>query len=343
MAAFTEYQNHNNGERGNLTFPTVGAHAVGATATVEVTRSEEGMYDCAHYTSLFGDDEVRCTFAGHLSPVKAVVAARCDGAGCISVADGTSVRVTGLGAGSFTVVVSASLEDGTALEDVFHVTFATVDAINVQCTEAHRCPGPHAIFVGAAFYWATSSSSVDAGTLEGPVAIAGVEPAGIVDAVYITDVTWGQRLLVRGLAPGVATLRLRAGSVELERTIRVASIDEVVSGEVRLPLDDVQDKGFLDADTEIVGAVPPQQTEIFPATFVPVWVLRDGTYALGGAGRVKATSSDIEIHTPADAGPSDVEVMFFMVGGVSCRPGRTGITARMGSATLDWSYDHQCL
>ncbi|HEY3446438.1 MAG TPA: hypothetical protein VGK67_08730 [Myxococcales bacterium] len=339
--SYREYQNHNNGEQAKLTFPMVSALALNETVTLPITRSEEGMYDCADYP-LDMDNRAECTFAGTLSPVAEIVEARCEGAGCTVATVGTSAVVTGAAAGTFRLAIQARLADGTLLDDAITLTFARVDSIALSCTETYKCPGPNAVFAGATFHWSFYPSSDQAGPLDGPVAIAGVEPAGIVDAAFTTEPARGTWLTVRALRSGTATLRLTAGGVERRQVVRVVDEGEVVSAKVRTSPSEIAGVASCDADTNVIGAEPPASTDLFPARFVPVWVLGDGTYALGGAGRVRAETAGVEITWPGTPRADDVEIMEFIVGKVECRPGNTRVSARMGAATLDFSYEQLC-
>jgi hypothetical protein len=339
---YSEYQNHNTGARGNLTFAPVDDQAVGETVSVTVSRSEVGTFDCATYPG-FLTDHVECHLASPFVDLQSLVSARCEGDGCSAELETTgSVRVTGTRPGTFAVVVSARLTDGSAVEDETQVSFAQVDAIELRCIEAHRCPGPHAMLVGASYDLLATSSSLDHGTLAGPVAIVGIEPGGVIDASYRTDGPWGKRLNVRALRPGVATLRLRAGNLDRTLAVRVAGVDEVVAAEVWTTRNQVESQGYLADGTDILGERAPQRLSPFSPAFVPVWILKDGTFALGAAGRVTPVTAGLELRVVGSFDPNDLETMYFFVGGVDCRPGEGRVTARLGAVTLDWSFFQEC-
>lgn len=123
--------------------------------------------------------------------------------------------------------------------------------------------------------------------------------------------------------------------------MRVADESEAVAVAVHLPLQDVMTWGVVNADTDVVGEPAPATQDLYPVAFIPVWTLRDGTTALGAAGRLKAERSDIEIHLPA--AKDELSLSEFIVGGAECRGGNIRLTAQVGSAALDFTYDQKCL
>lgn len=337
---WTEYQNRNNGLGANLTFSLLTTRSVGETAVVEVARAEDGLFECASHGGGWNGERVECRFLGSLSPVAQLLETRCDGAACAVEIAGTSVRLTGLESGTVTLWVKAKLADGTVLEDSSTVDFAKVDAIGVSCAEAYRCPGPHAVFVGASFLLLASPSSNSLGTLPGTVAVASVEPVGVVAADFVDDPSWGRVLTVRALGAGEATIRLTAGSVEKALTVHVAQESDAVSAAVHRPaLTPTMMAGPIGADADVVGEAAPASLDVFPASFIPVWTLRDGTTALGAASRVKTARSDVEINLPGNRGELVTE---YFVGGVDCVTGDVRVTAQVGSAKLDFTYDQKC-
>lgn len=207
-STWTEYQNRNNGRDGKLTFPMLEARSVGEMVEVEVTRGEVGQFECGTHQSFFGSEMTSCELSEPVSPVAQILEARCDGVGCVAAIAGTRVRLTGQQPGPLTLSVEVKLADGTVLEDATAIDFARVDTVELQCTEPYRCPGPHAVFTGASFRLYAYPSSATLGRLTGPFAVAGVEPAGIVAARVVDDISWGRLLQLDALSAGEARVRL---------------------------------------------------------------------------------------------------------------------------------------
>ncbi len=342
---YSEVRNLNNGQQGNLDF-FAQTSAIGQATEVLVRRADKGRYDCASYAtplSFSGSPSaVRCQFADITSPVEEVLDARCDQGGCsVVISNKTGVSVTGLVEGTFTLSVSARLADGTLLTDSASVGFAPVDAIGLECVLEYSCPGPNAIFPGSSFSYNAQPMN-EGDTLAGIVSVT-AEPAGIVEVTS----TNGQ-YTVRGLKEGIVTLHLRSGQVERLQTIRVAALEEVVFGQVHLRASlPCQRVVCVDADANRLGEVAPAKITAWGPTFVLAWVLRDGSLAVGGAGRLTtptpgATVQVVGAYVPL---PSDFSLMNFTVGGLEgaiCHKGQHKIVASMGNARLDYSFEQVC-
>ena len=343
---FTELRNANNGQQGNLDFFADPATGVGQATDVLVRRADKGKYDCATYQtplSFSGDStSVQCHYADVTSPVEEVLDASCDQGGCsVVLSNHTGVSVTGLTPGSFTLTVRARLADGTVLTDSTAMAFVPIDAIGLECTLDYSCPGPNAVFVGSSFSY--NAQPMNKGQYVGGTVLVTVDPPAIV------EVTSGaQQYTVRALKPGVATLHLRSGKVERLQTIRVAAFEDVVSGRVHLrrelPCGQVV---CVDADANRVGDVAPDKLSSWGTTFVLAWVLRDGSLAVGGAGRVTTSTAGakVEVVGAYDPKPGDLSLMNFSVTGLEgavCHAGRNSVSANMGSAKLEWSFEQVC-
>lgn len=348
---YSEYRNANNGERANLTFPSAGrAVAVGAAIDLTVERRAEGTYDCATHDNFFDISTsgkgpgVICTFAGTVSPVEVLLGASCDPGSCKAALVGNVVRVTGLAAGTFPVTVTARLADGTVLIDSTPVTFAAADAIKLTCLKTSLCPGPHAILEGAAFSWFTTLTRADAELSGDP--IVSVEPAGVIEVGSSAG-----EVTVRSIKPGTATVKLSYAGLVRTQVVRVAAISEVASGKVHRLSAAAQGffvgNAYVGASTDIVGVEAPSRLEGSWVRLVPVWVLRDGNYALGGAARLSPSAGKAILYDAENLNqavrPNDVNAMTFMVGDISgCTTGRIQVTAKLGAATLDFTYDQIC-
>ncbi len=343
---FTEYRNANNGARGNLDFNASTVTAIGDAATVLVQRREEGPYDCATYQtplSLGGSSSVRCDFAGKLSPVEALTDAQCDNGTCDAVISSAfGLTVTGRKSGKATLTVTARLADGTVLTDSTTMYFVAVDGISVTCDRAYACPGPNAVFPGATFSWNVKPMS--GGNEANGVVRATLEQPGIVELTGTSE-----QFTIRVLKAGVATIHLKTGTVERIHTVRVAAFDEIVAASVHYRRDNVCQRVIcVDANEDILGEVAPQKTTRLAPTFILAWKLRDGTYAVGGAGRITSPTPGVEVLVAGRFDPvlpADLELTSFTVGaagGILCHAGRNTLAATMGNAKLDWSFDQEC-
>ncbi|MBS1152983.1 MAG: hypothetical protein H6Q89_4681, partial [Myxococcaceae bacterium] len=312
---YSEYRNMNSGEQGNLTLYGQTA-AIGEATRVYVSRSEEGNYDCATYPTPFSyggsSSSVHCHFAGVLSPVEALLEAQCDQGGCTAaIANGAELSVTGQSKGTFTLTVKARLADGTVLVDSTRMSFVAVDGIAVDCVRDYACPGPNAILPGAKFSWSAQPMSEGA-LISGAVRVS-VDQPGIVELTGT-----GEEYAVRALKPGVATLRLRSGKAERVQTIRVAAIEDVVGGSVRFRRDvSCLPVICVDGDVDLLGDAAPARITRLAPTFVLAWALRDGTFAVGGAGRITSPTPGVEVLVAGryEPAPTDLELMNFTVGG----------------------------
>ncbi len=342
---FTEYRNANTGERANLTL-YASTSGLGDATYVTVFRAEEGQYNCATFAtplSLSGKTTtVRCQFAGVLSPIETLLDATCDQGGCSTSITGTELSVTGLVEGTFTLTVTARLKDGTVLVDSTKVTFVTIDAIALTCDRDYACPGPNAVFPGANFAWKAQPMSKGA-IVTGKMVIT-AEPAGIVEITSAPE-----NYSVRAIKPGVATLRLKSGAAERLQTIRVAAISDVVSGSVRLAAElSCAPVICVDADTQRLGDAAPDKITTLSPRFMLAWLLKDGTLAVGGAGRITSPTAGVEVLVAGRDQPSlptDLELMDFKVGGtggVLCHAGKIILSAAIETAKLDWTFEQTC-
>jgi hypothetical protein len=199
-------------------------------------------------------------------------------------------------------------------------------------------PGPHAVFVGASFLLGAYPASKTLGPLQGPVAVASVEPPGVAEAAFVDDPSWGRILKVRALRAGAATIRLTASGAERLLAVRVADESDAVSVAVHRPaLSPTMMGGGVGADTDVVGE---------PAR--PRWMSsrrassRSGRCATAPPrrrrqqGPVGALGRQVYVRASAGAGHRVLRRRR------ECRSGDVRVTAEVGGATLDVTYEQRC-
>jgi hypothetical protein len=332
--AFTEEQNANNGAQGNLSFLTRDT-AAGASSFAWVTYSDKGTYDCTTSPEfLNGGGYTDCEYAGQPLHLVAVTKASCDGIACTATIEAGGVRVSSIAVETVTLHVTASLSDGTIVDDSFGVTFVAATKLEVTCNSGELCPGPQAaIFTGSQFHLSPTVTAGD-DTLVCDVASA-VEPAGVV------DVSNDGEYLVKALGAGTATVTFSCGALTRSQTVRVVDTSAAVSGKVYLPTDG-QTLAVTSAGNDLIGTLAPSTMEAWIPLLV-VWTLNDGMQIIGNAAQVQTTTQGMTVEL--ESGGTTSSALMFEVGstpGAVCQPGAVRLTATVGSAVLDQTFNLTC-
>ncbi|MGC4118454.1 MAG: hypothetical protein QM765_28645 [Myxococcales bacterium] len=322
------HSNGNNGEERKLTFSELKLQMVSSTAKLEVSRSLDGDFDCE--ASLALGSSGNCQYLGEaLSPATEILEAHC-GESCEALVRGLTVLVTASKPGTYWVEVQARLADGTVLADRTQAEFDEVAEIQGFCTASNHCPGPHAVLPGTTIRWMLKTVNATQRELAGDVVVT-VDPPDIFEATV--DYRY---VSLRALRAGNARVRIQAGKTVREEAERVVDETEVVSGRVYLP----QYWYPFDLSKDIVGWEAPGRNAASPAELVPVWGLRDGSTALGEARRVYRVTPEGQVGVKGTDG--EEAQMTFLVGGPPCVSGRVQLEAKVGEATLDYSFDQYC-
>jgi hypothetical protein len=350
--------NDNHGQAGRLDLDgDIGNLPVGVATKLLVRHQDEGTFECKDNAHLDLHDVVAvnhtCRFIGTSHAFTQVDSATCRDGKCTATFAGTAVTVTPLVEGEMVLDVSGRLDDGRETSDAFTLTAAKYDPLSLYCEEASRCPGPHAVLVGATFQWRAVANGVPA-YVSTQVEVTEDPPSGVVE---LTKGREGE-VTVRAVKPGVATLRFHDTSDGRDdtvvRTVRVAGADEIVRGELHLRADTGDEVGAHDslaatvgqqlrADVDLVGDHLPAVVENESVPLIVTWRLTDGSIAVGGAARVGASRGQVvaparqaspnEMPAPRDLGH---ELLYF-VGA----PGTVQLTATLGAAKLEQSFDYR--
>ena len=371
-----EYLNQNNGQAKVLTFDRQRPEeAVGGAFTVSVRAGDEGLFECSSsfsFMSVGGGGG--CSFIGEVTPLSGVLTATCADEMCTATigavgADGrVPVQVTALKPGTAVLSVKALVADGNLREDSHALTFNEQEPISLTCASRAGCPGPHAIFVGASVHWQatlpSTSNPPNGFFYAGAVDVEAV-PAGIVEvertwptegavrskealngAEIVDDVSQLiTRITLRAVAPGQVELVLRdvnhGRRYERRIALKVVSPEEAVRGEVH-HLAPPQ-RGAMDeprADSDLAGALAAPPIDPMAFAFVPVWTLRDGTTALGAAGRVTPVGTHWAPQVPTNLEPvnaDDLSHRVFLLDPTE-RASDRRFTATVGGAALDFTF-----
>ncbi|MGC4119080.1 MAG: hypothetical protein QM765_31845 [Myxococcales bacterium] len=216
------------------------------------------------------------------------------------------------------------------------------DSILVECAEAQRCPGPHAVFVGAQIDWVVRSApDVGGASPRGTFAIAEDRPSGVVSlSTHFVD-GLGEVVTLRAVEPGTATITFlhRGLGLSTTRQLRVVALEDAVRGEVRLRAGTKGESGRFPADADLVGAEVPSSISTRSPQLVLTWLLKDGTRAVGGADHVSSSAAGGRVVALGrnDRELDDLGRSLFRFFGA---PGTVRLSASLGDAKLDQSFDY---
>ncbi|HEY3445213.1 MAG TPA: hypothetical protein VGK67_02570 [Myxococcales bacterium] len=218
------------------------------------------------------------------------------------------------------------------------------DPILVECLDAHRCPGPNAVFVGARVGWIVRSAFDRGGpSPSGAFEVAEDRPAGVVSLSSRRDDERGEVVELQAKKPGVATIVFRYRSLGRDftstRQLRVVAVEDAVRGEVRMRAGQKGENGRFTADADLVGPALPESIAVESPQLVVTWLLADGTRAVGGAGRVDSSEAEGRVHAlgkrAAGRDGDDLERTLLRFFGA---PGTVTLSATLGQAQLDQSF-----
>ncbi len=349
------YANLNNGDSKQLNFDGVPAEAaIGVPVSLKVSHALEGTFECSEsfQFELLSDDwfHNNCRFIDTPQPMRVVLSADCADA-CDLRLNGDQVILTPRAAGPTVLTVVGLMDDGTTRTDTVALKFSSYEPLRFECAQAFNCPGTHAVFAGASFAWRVlSMASATKPSRYHKVEVTEDSPTGVV-ALESGGINF-KLVTIRALKPGIATLRFHEKSLgrdyEMTRQVRVVGLDEAVRGEARLRAGAVQSDGYVLADAEVVGDAVLAVVATESPQFILTWHLADGSLAVGGAGRVTASRGEVIAltRTPLDHWvepetaplPDDLDHMIFYFNGT---PGPATLTAHLGSATFELSFDYR--
>jgi hypothetical protein len=332
-------RNENNGDLGNLTFKAPDVVA-GSWGELRVGYHQKGIFDCRP-GPLSTDPYSDCVYAGQPLTIESLATATCSAADCTAMLDGVGVRVVSMSAQTVKLTVTAKMDDGTTLTDSIDMHFFEVDHLSISCLQGDLCPGPNAIFVGARL-------SLDATPMSGATRLWSDSQAASVAPLDVAELEIGNfgdpfAWIVRALRPGTAYVIFTSGGIVKTVTLRVVSTDEIMAGEVHLLSAGVDPAEGVGADIDPIGDLAPQ-TRHAMVPLVPVWRLRDGSRAVGGADLVRAVDSVAQVQVSVP--PRDFNTpLWFTAGtglGASCRPGPVHVEAKLGGRLLDDAFTQTC-
>jgi hypothetical protein len=348
-----------NGLRGKLAFHPVGLGAVGGPLLVYVSHGRIRGGACETRPGSLGP-ELSCP-SSQLS-VTEILEVDCEGIGCTVVSTEVvheariDLRVTEPGFARLRVRLR--FENGDVESDELDVEFVEATRIDVTClTAPHRidyCTGPHAVFVGQPLHWTFAAMAERA---DGTV----VELASAPTVTTVGDVVewvpgFSEAEVLRAMAPGTGTVRVRFGTLEREIPVRVADPSEVASIAIRrwrVPADAV-DIAYDPLTAEPAPSVlyaasspslpnyegAPGEDEL--GGLVLVSTLADGTLAIGSASALQSADTDlVEVyHLDSEYSESDDWTLaggFFRL--IVRQPGTTTLDVSLGPTTMSWPVE----
>lgn len=346
-----DYENKNLGQLRLLTFASwspTRIMPVGTAQVFQVTHQPDGVRFCEetriprqnYYTGLPDPADIvdDCTNRAPASPVKEVVAVTASTSDCRVEVNGDVVTVRVDSASAPTLEVTARLENGQMITDRVVVLFADVDDIAVRCAEGSLCPGPHAIFEGARFTW--DARAMARGERIGPTPDLTAEPAGLV----VVEPGYGpDEIDIHALAAGTVTLTLTSGRKKVTSQLRIVADADAASGEVRGLAPEArlaaQMTPGIPAALDPIGPAPGKLNALQP--LLPVWTLKSGGFAVGGARYVEVVTPNYYV-TPD--GTTHADANTFKVGrrGMPCVKGPVQLSAKRGTAVLTGSVEDTC-
>jgi hypothetical protein len=295
-----------------------------------------------------------------------VLEAGCDDGACVmetatpDAAPGyIHLTIVGQRAGDAVLRVRARTDDGGEVQGTAAVTFADATGLVVRCAATlddagimlppvGQCGGHYAVFTGSTWAW-TVALETTAGKIpliEMTAAVRGGD--GVTTTVTSGS---GDVALTSGSAPASVEVDVASRTVTTTVPVRVASPDEVVSGEVRLvenpdPGFGVEGDGGIAAD--IADSGPPPSTlwyldlsdQLYAGdtqsgfTIRPLLALAGGGAVFGGGGLFTSSDPAVVELRPLDRGGTPLQ-QFWLSPNVHAA-GAVTFSATFGGAYVEW-------
>jgi hypothetical protein len=295
-----------------------------------------------------------------------VLEAGCDDDACVmetASADAAPgyihLTIVGQRAGDAVLRVRARTDDGGEVQGTSAVTFADATGLVVRCAPTlsaegimlpptGQCGGHYAVFTGSSWAWkvALQTSAGQIGLTELTATVSGG------DGVTTTVTSGGGNVtLSAGSASASLEVNLASRTVTTAVPVRVASPDEVVSGELRLvdntgPGFGVEGDGGIAAD--IADSGPPPSTlwyldlsgRLYAGdkqsgfTIRPLLTLAGGGAVFGGGGLFTSSDPTVAELRPLDGGGTPLQQFWLSVNLRAA--GAVTFSATLGSTYVEW-------
>ena len=296
-----------------------------------------------------------------------VLEAGCDDGACVMESSSTTqapgyiyLTIVGQRAGDAVLRVRARTDDGGEVQGTAAVTFADATGLVVSCAPtlsadgimlepAGQCGGHYAVFTGSSWAWNVVMETT-AGEIH-PIELTATVRGG--DGVTTTVPSGsGAVTLTSGTAPASVEVDVASRTVMTTVPVRVASPDEVVSGEVRLvenvgPGFGVEGDGGIAADIADSGPAPftlwylDLEDQLYAGdehesgfTIRPLLALAGGGAVFGGGGLFTSSDPTVAELQSLDGGGTPLQQFWLSVNVHAARA--VTFSATIGSTYVEW-------
>ena len=329
-----------NGESGSLDFQieettsTSTTIATGFEAELFVQRFDDQWRNC-EFSKSVGLAPQSCTSINN-EPID-LIDVSCDGCTAIHDVDqngGVRFKISSDHDGVATLHVDVKSKSSSATwGDSFPLHFATATRLVVQRQSNADDRQKYAVLPGASFQWCPVLESADSVALFAPSksftsAVVGaalqIDPPGAYS-------DFPSCVLFHAANPGASTISFQAGSLSQSAILKVADPNQIASAALFTVLTEVAPDADLDATptfdttpiTKVTFTTYPQGLDL-----VSVLTMKDGSLALGGAGRYVSSSQDLlEVNSYGSA-PEIAE----------SRLGFASVPDAVGTGTIDATF-----
>jgi len=345
------YSNPVNGEQGNFAFVGPGAAALGEPLVLRVAHDTKHLELC-------GKSDCSDLLSG-VKAIESVLAVDCDVPDCTISAGAVEggvvpIRVQCPGIARPKVHLQARLTDGSQLEDKYQVAFLAAARVGIYCPGGQHCGGRYGLFAGAGFDLYARAESEDGTALYTATigAVVDSDAVGVsgmpVERMPTAD-AWVGPIHVNGntmypswvltfstVHPGLAHVRLNAGTASREVTVNVADPNDI--GDANLETKQsagLDGNQFIDVDAEPAEPLGSDSLRVNGGALYGelLVTLRDGSRAWGGADFLTV---DSHLHFGSRSDPPTFANSFIIISGTA--PGVGHLHFDVGAAHREWPF-----